>query len=134
MRSTLLPITNATRRPMISRSVHPLLLMLIGTTAAIFLGQGSLAAHAQTRQLIETGRAIVTLNCARCHAVEKSGTSPFPQAPPFRTLSTKYPIEHLAEALAEGILSGHPAMPEFIFNPDEIDAILAYLEALSEQR
>jgi len=41
-----------------------------------------------------------------------------------------YPVSDLEEALAEGILSGHPAMPEFAFEPDEIDAIIAYLESL----
>jgi hypothetical protein len=42
----------------------------------------------------------------------------------------RYPVEYLAEALAEGIVSGHPDMPEFVFQPDEINAILAYLDSL----
>jgi mono/diheme cytochrome c family protein len=52
-------------------------------------------------------------------------------APPFRLLPGRYPVEHLAEALAEGIVVGHPAMPEFTFNPPEIDALLSYLQSLS---
>jgi hypothetical protein len=32
--------------------------------------------------------------------------------------------------LAEGIVSGHPDMPEFVFQPDEITAILGYLDSL----
>lgn len=107
---------------------------LVGLAVIVILGQGACAAHAQSRQLIEKGRSIVALNCARCHSIEKSGTSPFPAAPPFRDLSTKYPLEHLAEALAEGIMSGHPAMPEYIFSPNEIDAILAYLASLDVPR
>jgi hypothetical protein len=33
----------------------------------------------------------------------------------FRTLGKRYPIEALEEALGEGIISGHPDMPEFRF-------------------
>jgi mono/diheme cytochrome c family protein len=43
---------------------------------------------------------------------------------------TLYPPESLAEALAEGIVSGHPDMPEFVFKPPEIEAIIAYLDSL----
>ena len=35
-------------------------------------------------------------------------------APPFRDLPKRYPVENLAEALAEGIVTGHPARPRFI--------------------
>ena len=36
---------------------------------------------------------------------------PLKIAPPFRILHTRYPIESIAEALAEGISTGHPSMP-----------------------
>ena len=52
-------------------------------------------------------------------------------APPFRVLPQRYPVDHLAEALAEGIVVGHPLMPEFTFDPPEIDALLTYIESLS---
>ncbi len=51
-------------------------------------------------------------------------------APAFRDLASRYPIENLAEALAEGIVTGHPAMPVFTFEPREIDALLAYIGSL----
>jgi hypothetical protein len=51
-------------------------------------------------------------------------------APPFRDLSKRYPIEALGEALAKGIVVGHPAMPRFTFEPREIDALLAYIARL----
>ncbi len=66
----------------------------------------------------------------RCHAIGETGNSKHDQAPPFRQVVTRYPLENLAESLAEGILSGHPDMPEFVFQPDEIDAVLSYLEDL----
>ena len=79
----------------------------------------------------ERGRAIAEAKCARCHAIAAKGESPMALAPPFRELHGRYPVEHLAEAFAEGIVVGHPAMPEFRFDPPEIDALLAYLQSLS---
>ena len=69
-------------------------------------------------------------DCARCHALGLEGKSPHPQAPPFREVVERYPVEDLEESLAEGIVSGHPDMPEFTFEPSEINAILAYLNSL----
>jgi cytochrome c len=78
----------------------------------------------------QRGLAIVRANCARCHAVEKVGSSPLKAAPPFRTLHSRYPVESLEESLAEGIVTGHPAMPEFQFDPDQIGELIAYLKLL----
>jgi len=98
-------------------------------TALIFALAVPLTASAES-PLVASGRAIVSKHCARCHAIDKEGASSHKDAPPFRTLSQRYPIESLAEALAEGIVTGHPDMPEFVFEPPEISAILAYLESL----
>jgi cytochrome c len=46
----------------------------------------------------------------------------------------RYPPDNLAEALAEGINSGHPDMPEFVFQPPEIEAIVTYLGTLTPAR
>ena len=51
------------------------------------------------------------------------------RAPAFRDLSKRYPIQHLAEALAEGIVTGHSDMPEFTFEPCEIEALLTICTA-----
>ena len=83
--------------------------------------------------LEKRGASLLTTNCSRCHAIGRDGASPHPAAPPFRTLSRKYPIEGLAETLAEGLSVGHPDMPEFVFEPDEIAAILAYLKSIQER-
>jgi mono/diheme cytochrome c family protein len=91
------------------------------------------AAHAQSGPVLE-GRAIAERNCARCHAVGPAGESRHKLAPPFRTLSKRYVIGDLAEALAEGLVVGHKDMPEFTFEPDEIAALLAYLESLGRRR
>jgi mono/diheme cytochrome c family protein len=80
---------------------------------------------------IQRGRAIAERLCARCHSVAEAGESPLRIAPPFRVLSQRYPIEQLAEALAEGIVTGHPGMPQFTFTPAEIDALLSFIDNLS---
>jgi len=81
---------------------------------------------------VADGQAIVEQNCARCHAVGTSGESTHKDAPPFRVVVTRYPPETLAEALGEGISTGHPDMPVFTFEPDEIAAIISYLETLQQ--
>ena len=76
------------------------------------------------------GKALVAANCSRCHAIGKDDKSPHREALPFRDVVLRYPPDQLAEALAEGIMSGHPDMPEFTFEPAEIDAIIGYLATL----
>ncbi|MEZ5853857.1 MAG: cytochrome c [Hyphomicrobiaceae bacterium] len=78
------------------------------------------------------GERLVAAKCAACHAVGRTGASPLDKAPPFRTLHRKYPVAYLAEALAEGITTGHNEMPEFVFSTEEIAAIVAYLETIAD--
>lgn len=95
-----------------------LLTGLMGTMAAATDGQ------------VQRGKTFVGVNCATCHAVGRIGASPLAIAPAFRDLHTKYPVEDLGEALAEGITTGHPTMPEFQLEPDRITDVLAYLKSL----
>jgi cytochrome c len=106
-----------------------LLLALLATGA---VAMSSVSAQQRTTSL-KRGEALLTKNCARCHATGTTGLSPHPAAPPFRTLARKYPIDGLQEALAEGLSVGHPDMPEFVFEPDEIGAILTYLKSIQER-
>lgn len=85
---------------------------------------------ASAGSVVDRGKLLVETNCAPCHAVGPHGASPHPDAPAFRTLSQRYPLTDLEEALAEGISTGHPDMPEFIANPDQITAIISYLRSL----
>ncbi|MGF3023779.1 c-type cytochrome [Methylobacterium aquaticum] len=86
-------------------------------------------AGAWDRQVAQGG-TLARAHCARCHAVGRTGPSPLSVAPPFRDLHTRYPVEELAEALAEGIRTGHPGMPEFRFDPDQAQSLIAYLKSL----
>jgi len=79
------------------------------------------------------GQAIVRNACGSCHATETNDASIDPGAQPFRDIAKLYPPEDLSESLAEGIDTGHPEMPEYVFEPDAIGAIIAYLEWLGAQ-
>ena len=96
--------------------------------AAVFAA--ALTATAPPAPDIANGRRLAEAYCAGCHSVGPQGSSRRAGAPPFRQLHQRYPVESLQEALAEGILTGHPEMPEFLFFPGEIDDFIAYLKTL----
>ena len=75
---------------------------------------------------VERGRTVVAANCAGCHAVGRADASPISAAPPFRDLQQHYPVE----ALAEGLVTGHPSKPVFRFESREIEDIIDYLKSL----
>lgn len=104
---------------MIGRIVLPLAFTLATLTAAM-------AASPQEQR----GKTFALNNCAKCHSIDKVTASPLKIAPPFRTLHKRYPIETIGEALAEGIYTGHPSMPAFQLEPDQIGDLLAYLKSL----
>lgn len=95
----------------------------------IFLTCGVTAASAQD-PAAQRGLTFVRTNCARCHAIDKLSPSPLKIAPPFRTLHLKYPVENLEETLAEGIVTGHPTMPEFRLDPGQIGDVIAFFKTL----
>lgn len=81
---------------------------------------------------IKVGKLIAETRCSTCHAIGPTGNSPHQDAKPFRHLSENYPVRNLEEALAEGIVVGHPDMPMFVLSPYEIDALITYLESIQE--
>jgi cytochrome c len=94
--------------------------------AVALLSSMVLAAAENPRQ----GKRLALTYCARCHAVDKVSASPLKIAPPFRTLHERYPVEMLQEALAEGIITGHPTMPQFSFDADQVGDFIAFLKTL----
>lgn len=103
--------------------------LLASCLVAVLAAAGVQQACAQSDK---QGITLLTRDCGRCHAVGLSGASPRTDAPPFRTLGTRYPIESLEEALGEGLMSGHPDMPEFQYDADEVGAIIDYLNAIQK--
>jgi len=76
------------------------------------------------------GSVFVRVHCAQCHAIGKVGASPLSEAPAFRTLHLRYPVESLQESLTEGIVTGHPSMPEFRLDPGQASDVIDYLKSL----
>ena len=87
-------------------------------------------AMAQGDADVEAGRKLAELHCSRCHAVGNEGTGLMEGALPLRDIKLRYPVEDLAEALAEGMITAHRQMPVFTFSTEEIDDLLAYLDSL----
>jgi len=96
----------------------------------------SLASHAFAKGDKARGLKIAQRNCAPCHALGRSGDSPNPKSPPFRTLAQRYPLNELEESMGEGIMVGHegPEMPIFEFRPDQIEDFIAYLGSIQVKK
>jgi mono/diheme cytochrome c family protein len=103
--------------------------MILCAAAAACVGTGAARAEADS---VERGREFARANCARCHSIERSGASALESAPPFRTLHQRYPVEYLEEALAEGMITGHPEMPEVRLEPDQIADFIDFLKSFEE--
>ena len=110
-------------------SSHLLAFASLVASGVLLTGQQP-AGGPYTAEQATQGKAAYEANCASCHAIDRSSESPLKAAPPFRTLHKRYPVEALAEALAEGISTGHPAMPEFSLAPAQIGDLIAFLKTL----
>lgn len=95
---------------------------------AIPAGVGSTAASETER-----GRVLAETLCSRCHAIGPAGGSVHPEAPQFRDLNQIYPVDQLEEALAEGIVTGHPDMPEIRLEPEDVQGLIQYLISIQER-
>jgi mono/diheme cytochrome c family protein len=106
---------------------------IIILTAAVVLLAACAGQDAEVSQeaLARDGREIAEAQCAACHAVGPYGESPAPEAPPFRYALARYDSEVLEEELIQGIRVAHP-MPEFQFNPQGVDALIAYMQSIQQ--
>ena len=80
--------------------------------------------------IAEIGRDLAAKHCGACHATTPGSPSQNAAAPPFAEIAKLYPPESLEEALAEGIMVGHEAMPAFEFSAGQVDQLIAYLKSL----
>ncbi|HKY08570.1 MAG TPA: c-type cytochrome [Candidatus Binatia bacterium] len=104
--------------------------MKITVAAALAFTLLPFAASAQSSPEVQRGVMLARTHCVRCHSIDKVSPSPLTIAPPFRELHKRYKVENLQEALAEGIVTGHPTMPEFRFDPGQIRDFIAFLNSL----
>jgi mono/diheme cytochrome c family protein len=103
---------------------------IVALAAVLALGACAVQGEQASQEaLAADGREIAEAQCAACHAVGRYGESPAPDAPPLRTVLSRYNANVLEDELIQGIQVTHP-MPEFQFNPQSVDALIAYLESI----
>ena len=95
------------------------------------MGLSATSNAATSGQLRTRGKALLQENCGRCHAIGAVGSSPLKAAPPMRNIYAKFAPRELQAELREGMVSRHREMPQIDFSDEDVDAILAYLYALS---
>jgi cytochrome c len=105
---------------------------MLVSLAFLLLASTSLGQSSAERPVgrVEQGRALAQQNCQSCHAIGRTGQSPNSSAPVFRHLAHKYPIDNLSESFAEGVLIGHSVMPQFEFEPEQVQGLMAYLQSI----
>ena len=79
-------------------------------------------------------KAMLENLCGRCHAVGKTGQSPNPLAPPFRTFGEKLYDTDMVQRLQDGLTTIHPDMPTFRFSRHEAAAAVNYLRSIQRRR
>jgi mono/diheme cytochrome c family protein len=78
----------------------------------------------------ERGYKVAARECAGCHAIDKTGESPRPGAPPFRDVRRHYneiSLEREFQAIRE---VGHYAMPPKPISQADGRDLIAYIESL----
>ena len=88
---------------------------------------------ARYRKCAVAGKALVETNCAALPRDRGDRHQQSSRRTGVSNAVTAIPDRSLAEALAEGISTGHPDMPEFVASPQQIDAILAYVGSLQSK-
>jgi mono/diheme cytochrome c family protein len=101
----------------------------LGMTGIVLALAGTPAA---AQELAARGHALLSEMCASCHAIERTGASPHPAAPPFRTIGRRLDVDDLYDRLREGLSAGHRDMPSFRFTREDARAVRAYLRTIEE--
>jgi cytochrome c len=104
------------------------LAIIVPAAVAVLAAAG---VHAQTVSA-DKGHRLVQRDCAMCHAVERTGGSPIPGAPPFRDLHLIFPLNQLAQALTEGTIASHPPSP-YRLSARDIADIVRYVNSVQTE-
>ena len=90
----------------------------------------TLPAHADDA-LVAHGKGLAEKNCVTCHAVGTMGDSPLRDAPPFRDIAANYDEGELEDAFNDGVVTQHPAMPDWQMSPEQAAALASYIMSLA---
>ena len=99
----------------------------------LMISAWSEAGHALDREQ-RHGKALLETECARCHAVGKTGQSPLTEAPPFRTFGDKLYDTDFEQRLQDGLTTNHRGMPTFRFSRGDAEAAVNYLKAIQSRK
>lgn len=113
-------------------SLHALPVLLMAACASPPAPGAEASASLPPTASVAEGRLLTRIHCAGCHAVEPASESAHKDAPSLRLISRRYPVASLEEALGEGIVVGHPDMPEYRFRSEDVSALIAYLETIQD--
>jgi mono/diheme cytochrome c family protein len=96
---------------------------------------GALIAYLRSVQTADPGQALAEQRCAKCHAIGRTGTSPYPGAQPFRHFGRRWSRGQLRDALRTGIIVEHDnadvRVPPMKLTDPEIDVLLDYLDSIA---
>jgi cytochrome c len=101
----------------------PLLLMAL-------LGSSDAPAQAGS---VDRGRVLARRLCAGCHAIGATGTSRHRDAPAFRAIAQRQPIDLLEENFTLGIVTAHSDMPHFRLSERDIADLLALIASYRKE-
>lgn len=101
--------------------------------ALLLMGSWSTAGYALDQEQ-RHGKALLKAQCARCHAVDRTGKSPLAEAPLFRTFGDKLYDTDFVQRLQDGLTTIHPGMPTFRFDRDDAEAAVNYLKAIQQSK
>jgi mono/diheme cytochrome c family protein len=128
----------ARRLPILIATIRFLMIAWAGTCiCAVTMQPGhAMPADAQrpdNAESVAIGKSVAQQHCGGCHAIEASGASPNPKAPPFPLIAERYPSDNPAPVLIDGTVVRHPGMPEFNLIENETDGLVAYIRRVSRR-
>ncbi len=82
---------------------------------------------------VARGKVFAEANCTSCHTLTND-TAPRADVPSLARAADRFPAAMLAESLEAGIQVGHPKMPVFVFERENIADLVAYMETLRSER
>jgi len=80
--------------------------------------------------LVRRGEAVLSRQCALCHAIGRYGDSR--QGRTFVDIARRSDLAAVRKSLETGITSGHPEMPKVTLTGNDIEAIIAYLRTIAQ--
>lgn len=110
---------------------RPMDLLLFGVLAALMTTAAAQAQN-ESQDPIAHGQGLAKEFCSECHAIGRTGNSPNEAAPPFRRLDQSIDLDEFIGRLQDGLVSGHPDMPEFKFNAADARAMRDYIRSVQE--